>query len=422
MKPAVMGFLTGTRIEAWYMAEDEEEINELDFEALKEAAEERRSNRRSQVTYEEVERIREAGERYRSQGSVDVVAGESDQSMETTEEYLTVYRLIFNDPPYIRREAVDAGRGFFSLEKSVEEEVDEDVEDPVEDLLREYVGAIYLERDVKEELVGEPVEVETPPFSDKRRETLEKFAESFTLPTESLLAASTVANIGETLTQTQAQAVASAVEPLVRQREEMIASAVAPLIQHRNQMLARSLAPLVSAVESQQTQLAAQMAELVSNAAWKIDFPDPVIADLASLQPSVTATAAASTTPATGSSITAEASTASVSPEPLETTATTVPEPGPVDATVDATLPDMDSVSAELVVELPALIVQSMLSTGQARVWFTNLPEDHQITAVRILLAAVVVSITGNPFFAPIAIIPAPAVRRAIILNDEEDE
>jgi len=58
------------------MAEDDEEINELDFEAMKEAAEERRSNRRSQVTYEEVEKIREAGELYRSQGSVDDVGSQ----------------------------------------------------------------------------------------------------------------------------------------------------------------------------------------------------------------------------------------------------------------------------------------------------------------------------------------------------------
>lgn len=165
-----------------------------------------------------------------------------------------------------------------------------------------------------------------------------------------------------------------------------------------------------------------EIAESLSNAVANIKFPKPLLADLASIQPAINAAAVAGATsapPAAGRTVVDETSTTTAEFEPLEAAASTITSPSPVNATVDATLPDSDTIPTEFVFEIPALLVQSMLSTGQVRIWFTNLPEDHQITVIRLLLASVVVSITGNPFFAPIAIIPAPAVRQAIIINED---
>ncbi|WP_135536444.1 hypothetical protein [Halostella pelagica] len=380
------------------MAEDEEEAENLSFEEMMDAAEERRENRRNQYTFEEIETIRSAGEVYRELCDVGAVADEFDLSEGTTRELLTIYRLVFEEPPYIRKVSVDVGRRFFSLEKEMDEEVDEDVDEPVEHLLREYVGAVLLENDIEDEPVSEPVEDDTPPLSDERSEKLEKMAESITVPTGSLLAASTVANLQETIQQTQAQAVARAVQPLIEQRERMLASAmqplieqrqrmlaiaVQPLLEQRQQMLAASLAPLASMMEDQQKILNSTMASVLSSAVADIQFPEPIIADLASIQPSVSAAAvAASTPPATGSSIVDEASTTTVETQPLEASATTAPSTSPVDATMDATLPDSEAFSTELAFEIPAMLVQSMLGAGPTRDWFNSLPKGAQQSVI----------------------------------------
>lgn len=376
----------------------EEETEELSFQEMMEAAEERRENRRSQFTFEEIETIRSAGEVYRERCDIGAVADEFDLSEETTQEFLTIYRLVFEEPPYIRKVSVDMGRRFFSLEKEMDEEVDEDVDEPVEHLLREYVGAVLLENDIEDEPVSKPVEDDTPPFSDERSEKLEKMAESITVPTGSLLAASTVSNLQETMQQTQAQAVARAVQPLIEQRERMLASAIQPLIEQRQrmlasavqplleqrqQMLAASLAPLASIIEDQQKILNSTMARVLSSAVADIQFPEPIIADLASIQPSVsTAAVAASTPPATGNSIVDEASTTTVETKPLEASATTAPSTSPVDATMDATLPDSEAFSTELAFEIPAMLVQSMLGAGPTRAWFNSLPKGAQQSVI----------------------------------------
>jgi hypothetical protein len=160
---------------------------------------------------------------------------------------------------------------------------------------------------------------------------------------------------------------------------------------------------------------------MMSEAVQDIAFPDSVLADLASMQPAMDAAAAATThTHPSGfeESVVDEASKTSVEAEPLEATGEVVPETGPGGAMLDSTLPDADAFTTELVVEVPAMVVESMLSTGKARVWFSNLSEEHQLTAVRLLLASVAVYVTGNPFAAPVAIIPAPSVRRAIVVED----
>lgn len=413
------------------MAEDEEEVEGLDFDEFMEAIEERRRERREQVSYEWVETVREAGELYRDSKDVDAVSEELGRSEVTTREAVTVYRLIFEEPPEeVAVKASTPGRAFFSLDQDVEEAVDEDGEEPIEDLLREYVGAVYLEHDVAEEPVGEPPEETTPPPAVDFSEIGEQIAESFTYPTETMLAAARIGelqtNILEPFAASQASILANITEPIAAQQANMLANAVEPVIAQRGRMvssmMAASLPDLTQQLQLQQSVVNSAISGALSNAVADIKFPEPLLTDLASIQPAINAAAVAgatSTLPATGRTVVDEASTTTAEFEPLEATASTITSPSPANARVGATLPDSDTVSTGLVCEIPALLVQSMLSTGQVRVWFTNLPEDHQITVVRLLLASVVVSITGNPFFAPIAIIPAPAVRRAIIVDED---
>lgn len=411
------------------MAEDEAE--ELDFDEFIEAIEERRRERREQASYEWVETIREAGELYRKSEDIDAVSEELGRPVSTTREALTVYRLIFEEPPEeVAVKASTPGRAFFSLDQDVEGAVDEDEEESIEDLLREYVGAVYLDHAVEEEPVGDPPQETTPPPAVDLSEIGEQIAESFTFPTETMLAAASIGeiqtNVLEPFTASQASILANITEPIVAQQANMLANIVEPVIAQQEQMVssmvAASLPDLTQQLQLQQSVVNSAISGALSNAVADIRFPEPLLADLASIQPAITAAAvagASSTPPATGRAVVDDASTTTARFEPLEATASTVTPPGPADATVDATLPNSDTVSTELVFEIPALLVQSMLSAGQVRVWFTNLPEDHQITVVRLLLASVVVSITGNPFFAPIAIIPAPAVRRAIIVDED---
>jgi len=92
----------------------------------------------------------------------------------------------------------------------------------------------------------------------------------------------------------------------------------------------------------------------------------------------------------------------------------------PVAATVDTTLPNPDRVSPELVYEIPALLVESMLAAGEARTWFTSLPYGHQITVVNVMLVSATFYVTRNASMAALSGFLSPAVRQLIINEDEE--
>lgn len=146
------------------MAEDEDDVfEEPDFDDLEEALKADREEHREQVSLEWVETIREAGEVWRESEDVETVSDEVGLSLERTKEALTVYRLIFEEVPMaVASKSVISGRSFFSLESEVTTLDPEDEGESVEDLLREYIGAVYLEHDIQEEEVGEPPERETP--------------------------------------------------------------------------------------------------------------------------------------------------------------------------------------------------------------------------------------------------------------------
>jgi hypothetical protein len=411
------------------MSEDEsngvDESDVADFEEFTQAIQEEQEERQEQVSFEWVETVREAGELWRDVEDVEIVAKETDLSLETTREALTVYRLIFEDPSDVARKASRPSQEYFSLEQELEVGVDEHEEgEPVEDLLREYVGALYLDHDIEELAVGEPPEKETPPMAfdlDELDLDMSELVPSFEIPTSTIAAVANIPKIHDEVFQSQVSALASAVEPGLFRTEKLLASVIQPAIAQQEMALTQSLAPLTAALEEQQAAFAKSTAVMMSEVVQDMTFPDSVLADLAVMQSAMSAAAAATNTPPSSrfeESVIDEASKTSVEAEPLEATGEVVPQTGPVEATLNAEQPDSSKFTTELVVEVPAMVVESMLSTGKARVWFSNLSEDHQLTAVRLLLASVAVYITGNPFVAPIAIIPAPSVRRGIVVDE----
>lgn len=412
------------------MAEDEEESEELDFDEFMEAIEERRRERREQVSYEWVESICEAGELYRELEDVEAVSEELNHSEERIREAVVVYRLIFEEPPEeVAVKASTPGRAFFSLEQDVSKEMDDDEEEPIEDLLREYVGAVYLEHTVDEEPVGEPPEEPSPPPAVDFAEIGERIADSFTFPAESILAASRIGvfqkSILEPFAVSQASILANITEPIAAQQASMIASIAEPMIARREQMVsslvAAGLPDMTKQLQLQQSIVNSAISGALSNAIADIRFPEPVLADLASIQPAINAAAvagAASTPPATRRSVVDETSTATVEAEPLKASVSTVPSTSPADATMDAAMPNADAFSTELAFEIPAMLVQSILGTGPTRAWFNGLPKGAQQSMIGGLMVGLSYYFTQDLTLSGIAAtVMTPGLRE--ILTDD---
>ena len=375
--------------------------------------------------YEWVETIREAGEAWRELEDVEAVADEVGLSLEKTKEALTVYRLIFEEVPMtVASRAVVPGLSYFALEGDVVKFDPEDENESVEDLLREFVGAVYLEYNIEDEEIGEPPERETPPsgFEGVGLDLgVSGLLPSFEIPSSTVAAVADMPSFHDEVFQSQVSALANTVSPDLFQTEKMLASAIQPMFDQ--QVMAQSLVPLTAAIEEQQGMIGQSTGLAFSEAMQDIQFPEPILADLASIQPSVSAAAAAGSYPSPlykeDESVVDDASTTSDDTDPLEATGEVVPETdpeiGPVDATVNSTLPDTGTFTTELVFEIPAMMVESILSAGQARTWFTNLPEDYQISAVRVMLAAIVFSFTRSLGWAALAALLAPGVRRMVL-------
>jgi len=406
--------------------DDEEESEAANIEELIEAIEAEREERREQVSFEWVQTVRRAGELWRDVGGVESVAGEIDLSLETTREVLTVYRLIFENPSDVAHKASEPSRAYFSLDQELEEVFDEEESDePVEDLLREYVGALYLDHDIEELPVGEPPEEETPPMAfdlDEVNLDMSELFPSFKIPASTIAAVPNIPKIQDEVFQSQISALANAVDPDLFWTEKMLASAIQPIIAQQEMALARSLAPLTAAIEEQQTVLAKSTAVMMSEVIQDIAFPEPALADLAAIQPSVSAAAAAGSYPSPlyeeEESVVDGASKTSVEAEPLQATGEIVPETGSSEATVDATLPDSDAFSTELVLEIPTQITYFILSGSETRGWFVNLPANYQRAVIIGIVGSIAYSLTlkwGAAGFAATTL--TPLIRQ--MLKDE---
>lgn len=382
--------------------EDEEPSSEADFEELMEAIQEERQERQEQVSFEWVETVREAGELWRDGEDVETVAEETDLSLEKTKEALTVYRLIFVDPSDVAMKASRPSRAYFSLEQELKEELDEENEDePVEDLLREYVGALYLDHDIEDLPVGEPPEEETPPLPfdwEGLDLDMSELVPSFEIPASTIAAVANIPEIHDTVLQSQASLLAGVVDSELFRMEKMIANALQPIIAQQEMALTRSLAPLTAVIEEQQNMIARSTTLMLSDVMADIRFPQSVLADLAAIQPSVSAVAAAGSYPSSQfeRSVVDKAATTSVEAEPLEATTEVVSEAGPAEATVDATLPDAGSFSFELALEVPTQITYFILAGSETREWFNEQPTNYQRAVIGGIVGYIAYSMTSK--------------------------
>ncbi len=475
---------------------DPDEVETINADGLMEKMRARRDEQREQVTHDWCETIRDTGERYREHGEVNAVADELEMDTDEIREALTVYRLRFEEPPGTAAMiASDAGRAFFAFDTDVDGVVDlKDQDYSVEELVREYVGAVYLKYDVDAEPIGDPVERDVPELAGNFDEIAETITDAVTIPSDAFAAATAMDNIAEQFTMpTKSPAAAAAIgdmnetiaEQLVAPTGELAATAavadvnkaiteqltvptdafaVAAEINDLNDTLAQQLTIPVAEItaaaeftavhEAQFSILAASVqpilkqhnplmesvaatAAALTDVLTEIEFPKPVLADLAAIQPSVDAAAIAAA-PA-GAAGHVRVSHRSVSPPEPETAETGEPsissEPGmvesaeptvdlatgaPVGTTVDTTLPTPDTVSSELVFEVPALVVDCILSAGEVRAWFSELPQNHQKTVVNVMLISATLSVTGSPTWAALTPFIAPSVRQMINANIDE--
>ncbi|SMP29663.1 hypothetical protein [Halobellus salinus] len=385
--------------------EDEEPSSEADFEELMEAIQEERQKRQEQVSFEWVETVREVGELWRDVGDVETVVEETDLSVESTKEALTVYRLIFEDPSDVATKASRPSRAYFSLEQELGEKFGEDNDDdddePVEDLLREYVGALYLDHDIEDLSVGEPPEEETPPLPfdwEGLNLDMSALVPSIEIPTSTIAAVANFQDLYDTVLQNQTSLLAGVVGSELFRTEKMVASALQPIIAQQEMALTRSLAQLSAVIEEQQNMIARSTALMLSDVIADIRVPQSVLADLAAIQPSVSAAAAASSYPSSQfeRSVVNPTSTTSVDAEPAEATDEVVPEAGPVEATVDATLPDAGSFSIELALEVPAQITYFILTGSETREWFNEQPANYQRAVIGGIAGYIAYSMTSK--------------------------
>lgn len=405
----------------------EEEAKEFDFDEFMETIEERRRERREKVSFEWVETIREAGELYRELEDIDAVSDELNRPEERIREAVTVYRLIFEEPPEeVAVKASTPGRAFFSLEQEVAEELDDNEEEPIEDLLREYVGAVYLEHNVDEEPMGEPPEGLTPPPAVDFAEIGEQIADSFTFPTESILAASRTGefqkSILEPFAASQASILANITEPIAAQQASMIASIAEPMIARQERMVsslvAASLPDMTKQLQLQQSIVNSAISGALSDAMTDIQVPEPILADLASIQPAINAAAVAGRVegrPVAGRSGVVEASTATAE---VEAAGSTISSARPADATMEAATPNANAFSTELAFEIPAMLVQSILGTGPARAWFNGLSKGAQQSVIGGLMVGLSYYFTQDLTLSGIAAtVMTPGIRD--ILTDD---
>jgi hypothetical protein len=355
------------------------------------------------------------------------VSDELNRPEERIREAVTVYRLIFEEPPEeVAVKASTPGRAFFSLEQDVTEELDDDEEEPIEDLLREYVGAVYLEHNVDEEPIGEPPEGSTPPPAVDFAEIGEQIADSFTFPAESILAASRIGEFQESIMEpfaaSQASILASITEPIATQQASLIASIAEPMIARQERMVsslvAASLPDMTKQLQLQQSIVNSAISGALSDAMTDIQVPEPILADLASIQPAINAAAVAGRVeghPGTGREGVIVASTTTAE---VEAPGSTISSTGPADATMEAATPNANAFSTELAFEIPAMLVQSILGTGPARAWFNGLSKGAQQSVIGGLMVGLSYYFTQDLTLSGIAAtVMTPGIRD--ILTDD---
>jgi hypothetical protein len=392
---------------------DPDEIEPIDADELMEKMQSRRDEQREQVSFDWCETICEAGERYREHGDIDAVADDLQLDPDEVREAVTVYRLRFEEPPGTAAGIADkAGRGFFTLDADIDEVVDlEDRDYTVEDLVREYVGAVYLEYDVDAEPVGDPVEQASPELPidlEEFQETIadavsvpagafvattamDKITEQLTMPTKSLAAAAAIGDMNESITEhltpppaslAATAAVAGVNESITEQLmmpSGALAAAVAmdglnetlaqqltvpaaeltaaanPAGVHKTQLsaVAASVQPILGQYDQMMDSVAPTAVASITDALNDIVFPESVLADLASIQPAIDAAALSAPTAAAAAGAVSELGYLPVSKRSVSVSDPIPADPDPVETkpAEPAVSPETASVDATSAVE-----------------------------------------------------------------------
>ena len=417
---------------------DSEESEASAGDILIEARSAKRDEQREQVSYDWCEIIREAGEQYRERGEMADVVDELDICVEKVCEALTVYRLLFQEPP--GKAAViasDAGRYFFAVNNEVERRIDRsDLGDSFEELVREYVGAIYLDYNIEKEPIGDPVEqdipnsglldhttVEISPSTLESVSQIKDIAAQVRFPTESLMppiakfaSSPTTVNINELLGPMEDVTGSMTLNCAHGTQIEGLAASVQPILDDSPLMSSTLALPRASmdgvtipgASIGGLADVAPSIEDLAREIAGEIEFPESILADLTVMYPKVNAaTASVASTGVTAQTGISDRSVAPPEPEVVERSESSLsqeaesigqngPIVDPVGATVDATLPAPDMLSTELIFEIPVLLVDSILSAHEVRSWFSGLEEEYQDGVIKFLLICVTFYVTGS--------------------------
>jgi len=427
------------------MTEPEDDEDLVTFDEIMEDIEKAREEHRKQVSYEWVENIRESGELYRELNDIEAVMERLSLTEESAREALTVYRLIFeNTPQEVASKAFVPGQTFFSLEHD-SVEVGEDEEEPVEDLLREFVGAVYLEQKTAEEPVGEPPAetvpqmqidvsdlaggIDTKGITEALHLTIEEAAGLRGI--EGMLTQGLDSGLNPDDLLPSSPITSSLIEPedilppspfaslLIEPEDFLSLSSVvgaASITGDFNRLfstwqstLSDDLARIVSDWSLTTTGLNAfelAVTEPVASSLADVAFPQSLVADLAAIEPSVGA-------------VTTE-SFAGEKTLPRESwgDSTIIESEGSdleSEISADSVKAESVSIPTELVFDIPASVTTAIFAPKEVRVWFSELPEEYQDTLIGGVLFSIAYFLTGNMATAGLASLMTPAVKKAII-------
>ena len=414
MKTETRGTFFASGFQWLAMSEDDDEVDseEFDFEEWKRKNEERRKERLKHASYGWVETVREAGELYRDLEQTEAVSEELDLSKDTAQEALAVYDLIFKHPQdKISSRTAIGGRAYFSLEKDVEGALEDCDEKKVEEVVREFVGAIYLQNDLEEHEVGSPPENSTPPSNVDWGELSDIIAENFSTRVQKMAASSGVSSISDNILETQASRMADALKPAMEQRDSFVRRMAESINAQNKKMmqdiLSRGFPPIARQLQRQQEMLNTSIAKSMTG----LNFPEPLLADLESIQPQFDTTAAT----VAPSSTTETRNTASTSSTPSASAETgSVEADYPVEYPVDPTTstPNATPTNPELAMKLSVEITKTILYSDEVWSWFKPLSKRQQIAVIQLLLLITSWSMTQNATLTTLLVTSSDIVRR----------
>ena len=418
------------------MAEDEG-ADVFDIEEFMQVIEEQRDERKEQVSYGWVETIREAGELYRDSESIEAVSEQLDEPEDTIREALTVYRLLFENPPEeVAGKASTPSRKFFSLEREPDQSfVDEDEDEPLEELVREYVGAVYLEHDIDSEPVGDPPVELIPPLAvdfgeivgDSDFDLSEILASRITSnaisdmqdaiqSSQSSTVGSLLANhptfvVSDALSELPAANIGSRIAnysatqgfdmagSLIEQQRGLCSELADLTIGHHldmyESMASAAIPPVPNTIQLQQHLASDAMA----NIATTTQIPDSLIADFTALQPTL-------------SSFKTAAEVSAVVDDYKSLQRFDASDFG--DYKSDAPVSESETVTSDLIFEVAAVVTDGVINSPNVRQWFDALSKESQIFVTRVFLYSIALYISQDPHFAAVVSFSAPLVLKNI--------